>query len=401
MEGVPAYNPFTEQTAGEYFVGREEQLRRFEMSLDGLEAGRPQHLFVAGLHGTGKTSYLDRLTGMARERDFVAALVALDEPRDASQHVATLLRALAQGIERRASERGASLHLVDDWDQGPQSKLFRQCRTDQIRSEFIRSDLDRLISLAGDYGAPGLVVCLDEGQRLHPTALSGLKNAVQGASALLVALSLRLSTAESGVVAAGRAALDAKATEAEGDIGASRLFVTGIPMGPFDSDEEAKRCIHRRLRDNPVQFTDKVTMKIVAIAGRVPHQIINYASGLYDLAIDHGVTEADEDLLDQLFRERHRVELEDALDLVADLSGPARAALRALVACGGRATIAEVARKQFANVPQDALATIEQGVAADLDSFCRRAAYCVRADEGYELQGPVYTYALRLALNTV
>ena len=50
-------NPFTETKAGKYFVGREEEIDQFKYYLNGLRSGNPNHFYVAGVHGTGKTFF--------------------------------------------------------------------------------------------------------------------------------------------------------------------------------------------------------------------------------------------------------------------------------------------------------------------------------------------------------
>ena len=87
-----SYNPFSENTAGKYFVGRDEQLLKFKKLISGLLQGSPTHLYVTGVHGTGKTSYLAKLGEVAADYGVLSALTTLDGARPARHHIKLIKR---------------------------------------------------------------------------------------------------------------------------------------------------------------------------------------------------------------------------------------------------------------------------------------------------------------------
>src|ERR1700730_801086 len=71
-------NPFARGITGEYFVGREPELKRFRANLPGLRIRQPNHELVAGLEGTGKSYYLHKLAEIARQENFIGLVLTLD-----------------------------------------------------------------------------------------------------------------------------------------------------------------------------------------------------------------------------------------------------------------------------------------------------------------------------------
>jgi signal recognition particle GTPase len=64
--------PFNEQTAaGDFFVGREDRIKQFENYLAGLKNKNPNHMYVVGVNGTAKTSYLQKLSDIASKENLL------------------------------------------------------------------------------------------------------------------------------------------------------------------------------------------------------------------------------------------------------------------------------------------------------------------------------------------
>jgi hypothetical protein len=144
------FNPFTESPAGKYFVGRENQLREFRLHLEGLKEKSPSHMYVAGVHGTGKTSYLVRLVNLASEHNIIGVLSNLDEstPRE---NISSVIRALLEGVQQRFISAGQNrISLVDDWDRGPTSTLFQHPRIDRLSSDHVRQDFETIKRILRD-----------------------------------------------------------------------------------------------------------------------------------------------------------------------------------------------------------------------------------------------------------
>ena len=388
-------NPFTEQTQGKYFVGREQELETFRRSLRGLAEGSPSHAYVAGLHGTGKSFFLDKLVAIAKEEGFVGAFTTIDDEVSARSSVAKILRAIADAVQRSAYDEQTT--LTDDWDRGVGSTLFRQARQTEPDSDAIFADTQKLAAVTRTAGAKGILVCVDEGQRLTPSALSALKNALQRESGALIVLSIRVTTADGGPRKAGRVRLDEIANAAEKDFGASRLFVTEYGMGPFATDEEARRCITRRLDDSEVSFDPNVVSDIVDIAERVPRAIITYASKIWDLAAGRHPKRATSVALAEVMSDLHSAELAAARIFVADQSGPKRALLNALLACGGQATVAEIVNRLVP--PEDGDSEIlERTATYELGDLIRDYAGIQAVDGQFMVSRAVDVLALRLIL---
>jgi AAA ATPase domain len=280
MSSEPAaYNPFSERPAHEYFVGREEQLDAFQAGLRDLRADSPGHMFVAGLDGTGKTSFLARLKEIANDAGLAGCGIKLNDPKAVTEpaklpieNVSAIIRSVAERVD--LGDPSSKMRLADDWDKGSQSNIFRQTRASEVRTDLMTSDFARLAEYARAKSMERIVICVDEGQWLAPSALSAIKNALQDSDRYLVVLSIRVPALDGDAITAGRGLLDTNALAATGDIGASRFFITPLEMGPFVSMVEAERCITRRLEGNKIRFHPTVTHGIVQLASRSPGKII-------------------------------------------------------------------------------------------------------------------------------
>lgn len=394
-----AFNPFTEQIAGEYFVGREEQIEFFQRALAGLREGQPRHLYVAGLHGTGKTSYLAKLVEISQQAGFIAVMATIDAAAPTKQHVSTIVKAVLSVVDQRQlNQQGSSAGaLRKDWDSAGDSTFFRLPRAQLLESDDLRHDFEFLLREAQNAGAAGIVVCIDEGQRADPFALSALKNSLQGLSGYLIILSLRIVQDAPSATEQGRQMLNEKAKEAEGDYGASRFYVAGVPLGPFSSEDESRQCIVKRLNGNVVRFDDHVIREVGKVTARLPSAIVALASNIYDVAAETGQTIADSKILDASFRRLHHHHYAAAVDLVGSASEGERALLRSLLAIGRPVEAREIVAHTYPNLPKEAMAALVDGVAGELRRICQ-SSLCIRRDGKHEISNSYARYALELAL---
>jgi hypothetical protein len=398
-EGTPvASNPFTEQTAGRYFVGREEQLRHFELALRGLRASQPPHFYVAGVHGTGKTSYLAKLVELSREQGVLAVLPTLDATVSAQHHINTVVRSVVDGIDAETSAASSNaLNLAEDWAKGSESKHFRSVRSDRVMADDLRADLAFLQQAASQAGWPNIAICVDEGQRIDAFALSTLKNAVQQLDNYLIVLSIRLIDDQAGAVGAGRIVLDEKAREAEGDFGASRFFVAGVGVGQFENYQEAQACIERRLDGNTLAFSDDVTDLISYVTDRVPGAIIALAWQVYYEAASHNSTEASLDTFKVAFKARYGQQYRDAVKLVGEISETSKTVLRALSEFDRSVRMGELVAHMYPELPDSTQNMIRAAIASELDQLCQ-SVFCTKEDDQFIIPEAVRRYALRAAL---
>lgn len=398
MASAKRFNPFTENTAGEYFVGRESALLQFSISLNGLAEKRPSHIYVAGVHGTGKTSFLQKLSEISREKGFLGVVLTLDERHRGYDHVAKLLRAIIAGVDDRIQTTGTVRKFLSaDWEKGKESSIFYHPRADQIESDYVHRDLLKLRSLMHDSGIAGAVICIDEGQRITPDALSSLKNALQGIDTFLIVISLRLVQDSGGAVGAGRALLDEKAREAEGDFGASRFFLHGVPMGAFETESEAAECIRRRLEGNAISFDDDVIGAICKITGRIPREVISFSSQLYSKVVDAEKSVADMILLRDAFAAINRADFRQAQALWSSTAALEKEVIKSLLSFSGPASLDDIMR-QFGDIPDVARDAVVTGVAGALDRLQKNMPFCQITEAGFEIRSPAYRYALELAI---
>lgn len=395
------FNPFTETLVSEYFVGREDQLRVFRTNLNGLRQKVPDHFFVSGLEGTGKSWYLARLVEIAESENFLAPAPVLLDPKTfgARTHISTILSSMIRGLERHSKDH--SLSIVADWEKGKDSRLFQYPRVDDLNTSRINQDFETLERMMKEERIPGAVVCIDEGQRIHGLALSALKNALQRLNSFLIVLSLRIVSDENGAVAAGRELLNERAaTEAEGDMGASRFFVNGVPLGPFDTDEEAARCVEKRLVDNVITFDGEVVRRIGRINDRVPKSMIRFAHRVYNDAQGEGLQSVDVALLNKAFRssDDYRSKVVEAVKLVENSSENIRAPLRGLLELQQPATAATIAGKLYPRAESEMLEILAASFQSALDRVCSDVGFCKKSEDRYNIPDAVYAYALELAL---
>ncbi len=393
-------NPFTEQTPGRFFVGREEQLQRFERALKGLQDGNPGHLFVAGIHGTGKTSYLAKLVELAKEQGFLATLPTLDPAATGRQHVVTIVRSLIEALEDEMSTAAKKKvkTLALDWEKGGGATKFRLPLNERLVSDDVRADLRTIQELAAELGKSRVVVCIDEGQRIDPFALSALKNSLQQLSDYLIVLSLRLIDETTDTVDAGRTILDTKAAEAENDYGASRFFLTGIPLGPFDTDHESRECLNKRLEGNAVAFDDDVVTLVARVTGRHPAKIISLAHHIYDLAAETTSQRADLGLFRKCFAVYHRKTYVEAAELVGSHSETTKQTLSALLKFDRPANSLEIAGEIYPGTISDKLSIAAAGVTSELNQLEILTSFVQRVEERYVVADPVRRYALATIL---
>jgi hypothetical protein len=388
-------NPFDVGLAKEYFVGREEQLAEFEDNLQGLRQGRPRHVYVPGLSGSGKTSFLDRLVAISAGSDFLAGLVTLSNTTAPDPHVRHILKALVSKVDGAV----ASAELLQDWNESSTEFRYPHVTVGEPDSDAMKDDLKTLERYMDTKSIAGVVLCIDEGQRLPPVVLSALKNALQHCSHFLVVVSLLLITDPGGALAAGRAALDRKAREAGSDYGASRLFATGLPIGPFKDDSEAARCITRRLVGNPIQFTGEVIQRIVDIEKCLPYDMIVFADAIYKKAKLLQASQVSEDILGEPFAQTHTAAMAGAATVVSEASRIARVAIAALISVAGPATADQLVKTLYPGSANDAQEAACEIIQAELDRLCETAPLCcVKQDGQYALGDAAHSYALKLQL---
>lgn len=392
-------NPFIEQAGVEYFVGREELLKQFKNDLNGLKAKLPNHQYVAGRQGTGKTTYLSKLVTMGKAEGFLTAMPSLDQQVPSRGHISKIMRAIVRELQERLNA-----NYLDDWDSGSKSKYFSHPRSEELDSDRMRQDFQTIEKLMKEANVPGVVVCIDEGQRIDGRALSALKNSLQHSNSYLIVLSIRLATDARGAIAEGRRWLEAKVgAEAEGDIGASRFYVTGVPIGPFDTDDEAALCVKRRLMDNTIQFDDEVIARIGRISKRLPNDIILICNNLYNHALKAETTIVKADLLNQTFRNMYRNQVEEAMSLLSNATANTKLGFKGLLLLRQPATSKEIAVQMQPAADADQQATVADAIQFSLDRVSNSfplasSTFLRKVEDRFDVPDSIYAYAFELTL---
>lgn len=397
MAAVASYNPFSETVRDRYFVGREKQQQQFMSHLEGLRAGVPNHIFLAGRDGTGKTFFLRRMQDLSAQGGFVAVPVMLDEKRTPVQQTAGIMREMIKQLDLAVGRRGGKLGLLADWEKGESSKVFNFPRLagDAPSSNLMREDFERLESEMVPRGIPGMVVCLDEGQYIHPSAMSALKASLQQCHRFLVVLSVRILPSTLPPSTEGRALLEEKARQAGGDFGAAAFYVAGIDMGAFESDAEAGDCIRRRLEDNRIQFDDDVIRDIAAIERRLPRGIVRLSSSVYSEAASDGAVRARARHLTTVFESAYPEQLTHMAAILAQRPEFVRQYLNAVAGAPAGATSRGLAESIYPNLPEQALKQLALTAEAELERVRQSLPTLRKHDALYILEDPVQAFALR------
>jgi hypothetical protein len=282
---------------------------------------------------------------------------------------------------------------------GANSKLFLHPRRTTIVNDELRQDFHTLEKYVRAANRSGVVICIDEGQRIEPPALSGLKNALQALGSYLVVLSLRISSDTRGAVKEGRSLLEERASAAEGDIGAARFFVTGAAMGPFGNDDEVMLFFDKRMAAKSIKFSMAVATQIGVISDRVPRKMVNFAAELYNRALSHQVQDVDMTLFDECFRDYFADEMKQVIDLCTDASEDTATTLKTLSVFGQPAAAKDIVDHCFPTCSTDMKPLVTNSVQGQLDRLCLSSTFILKAEDRYCLASNVHRYALKLALS--
>jgi hypothetical protein len=242
---------------------------------------------------------------------------------------------------------------------------------------------------------------VDEGQRIHPVALSALRNALQniGAGYMLV-LALRNVSLDASNVTEGPRIIEDIANRSE-DTGLPRLFGNNYAsLGPFDTQQEADECIRKRLTGRDIQFAPSVISDIGRVTGRFPKTMMDLANEVYTLAqmATPTIQTADEGLMTQAFVSVYRNLVDEATEFVAPYTNTKKMVVRVALEHEGSFTPLQVARKILkgaATLNEDAFA--DDPVSIALDQLVA-SKYCLKKGTEYQWAGPLRTHSLRLSL---
>lgn len=389
-------NPFNEGAAGKYFVGRDDELKRFTRALTALRGAEATHLFVAGVNGRGKTSYLEKLVEIARQEGMFAVRVSLDPGVSAHQQILAMFDSLVDRADDVLEEKLGTRPLTMQWS-AREGSPFRLPRSERLQNGHVLRDLAHVarVVTGPETGYRHLVICVDEGERVEPYALSALKNALLELKQYLVVLSVRLPEDLGDPVRTGKLKLEEIATAAGRDLGAARIFGNGVGLGSF-TGAQARACVTRRLEDNAIQFEDEVTDLVARVSRYLPYQIVSYAREVYDRTEAAGARTATTGIFREVFTGMHRLELDEAKALAAQSTSADRRKLRELARQDVPLTPMELARKLHPETSEDVLESVADSFRGLLDRM--GDTLCTQEEGRYWVRDPVRRYALEIAM---
>jgi len=192
-----APNPydFSSPAREDTFAGRKAETERLRQFAGGITESIAAHLLIHGRRGIGKTSLLTRLREVLDERGLLHATVTLD---DGSAEDSVFFSEAVQALETAVVNAGGFGGVGDGYDAafhmallgttpidnvGPlrvaQSAGRTPSQTDnRIPSAFITADLEDLANEARDLDSAGLVLIVDEADRLqgHAQTIQRMRN---------------------------------------------------------------------------------------------------------------------------------------------------------------------------------------------------------------------------------
>ena len=250
----PLSNPFSPGagTPPPAFVGRDELLRSYEISLARTVRGMPgKSLMPIGLRGVGKTVLLNRFTEMAEERELLAGFIEAPETGEFKALLAGRLRSmllrLDQGSVSQAVKRalGALKSFSYNLPDGTSMSINVDALAGTADSGVLSDDITDLLVETGraaqDRGR-GVLLAIDEVQYLSEQELAALITAVHRTVQLKLPVIL---------VGAGLPQLPGLAGDAKSY--AERLF--DFPELGSLSDEHAREVLAVPAEREGVEFT--------------------------------------------------------------------------------------------------------------------------------------------------
>jgi hypothetical protein len=397
MAELKTSNPFhVDYWPDEFFVGREKQLIQLNEMLDSLASGTPSNLYIEGEGGSGKTTYLNKIVEVTQKRNLLACKCILDPKKEEAENkdkidIDTIIKAVLRELEKRTHQHG----IEDDWISKEES-TFRTPRNKWIGSDDLGLDFKRIYGMLNDAGIKSCVICIDEGQRIDPLALSALKNSLQSVK-LGYMIVISLLTEDDNNKRTGKEILKDKANGSK-DPGASRFFENESVIGPFDTQLEAEDCIRKRLENNKIKFSQSAISLIANIMGRHPREMVKLAKKVYEISNNSGLNYADEKIVFDAFRKKKEILIREAIELKGRSSSTENNIYLEFAKLNTNTTAIDFTKKMYPQLDSKLIADLSIQIQSYLDKLTK-TRFCKRTDKGdYYIPQSCYAYALRLIL---
>jgi hypothetical protein len=324
----------------------------------------------------------------------------LDAKRSPEENLHTIIEKLLVEIDA-----AANLALRKDWASGERSSFRVPKRAGGIRTDDLVEDLQvltrHIVSAGKNQGA--CLICVDDGQAIHPAALSTLRNALQDIGrGYMLLMAMRNDSTDLSNFQEGQRMIAEFATTST-DTGLPRLFgLNFLSLGPFDSAAEADDCVQKRLKGTPIQFTTSAISGIGRVTGRYPQTMMVLANQIYSLAEGANPTlaVADDTILRQVFINTQRPLIDMATEFCEQETNTRKQVYRSALNYEGTFTPLQVAQSlmggSVGTLSETDFAADPVAVALDrlvLAQFSKRAG-----NDQYQWTEPLRTHALRVVV---
>lgn len=386
------FNPFTiNYPAGQYFVNREDQLYRFIELFGSLENRFHNNLCVIGKQGEGKTSFLDKIVQESRSRRALAFRCNLDEEESAEKTIDKVMRTLLRECDPK---------IEDDWNRGKNS-TFSTPKLKQINPEALAFDLCRIYDNFIKEKKKLCVVCIDEGERIHPVALLAFKNAFQLKSMnYMLVLSLLNETIEDNLQRGSDLLL--KLSTLSGDPGVSRFFPYSISLGSFETTD-AKECITKRLENSKIEFIPEAIETVIEATRANPGKMISLSHEVYELAKERSQIKVDKCLVNTAFCKLNSKLIDKMTEYIESLSRFSKTVYYELTKCDKGVDSEKIMKRIHPLYEREYILSLSKQASIELDKLCEseffKETICQKDDENrYIIPKSEYSYSLRFVL---
>lgn len=259
----------------EYFVGRKDEIARFQQYLKNTCNGNSHHLAILGERGIGKTSLLRYLDSVSRKQKNMVVRIELDpETNSIGQLVLQILTELKRS--------GVSYSLVDKGKEG--LKDFFQKYNVSVSLGVLKADSKSGQQAEGESkiefryklediwkkvkgNIPAIIIMIDEAEQLEQ---------IKGSLHYLRNTFLRLSEGHAGymLVLSGKIGLFKQIKELHSPLA---RFFTPITLGPLTPDE-VKEALQKPFAESGRKIDQKLIERIIEDSQGHPYiiQTIGY-----------------------------------------------------------------------------------------------------------------------------
>lgn len=264
------YNPFNPQQPArpDFFVGRTEEIKRFEEFLSQTLHNSPMNMSITGNRGIGKTSILAKLEQIAKEQNCLTLRISNYESniKSITEFVDYIIINLKRELIAEQPAIAGQINRISDWVKTLKPILTYKDISLTVEKKIVVEKLfyDQLKKVwdCVKENHPTIVILIDEAESLEQ---------IKGLFAFMREVFQRLSTDTNyTVVLCGK--LNFKERMAESFSPLNRFFPT-TDLLPF-KDNEVREYINRKLSSVKVKVSKEVLNEICRISEGHPYVVV-------------------------------------------------------------------------------------------------------------------------------